>query len=330
MSDTEIMPIKAVFEQDTVKQRFRNMLGKKAESFLVSVINVVSNNRMLAEADRDSILFAAATAATLDLPINPNLGFAYIVPYKDRHSGTTKAQFQMGYKGFVQLAQRTGQFETIAAASIYEGQLVSENPLTGYEFDFTKKDSDKVIGYAGYFKLVTGFSKTIYMTVEELSKHGKRYSQSFKKGYGLWEDNFDAMAQKTVLKLLLSKFAPLSVQMQRAVVSDQAVLQDWDGDTLEYPDNDNSKPNVVDVQLSKEQDRVREHIENAKTIEELEEAEAYCSDLKPGNTLRTLYDVKYAELSDGSQTDEKSPPKEDDDPDDLFDEEKDGSKTNQR
>jgi recombination protein RecT len=240
-------PIRALFEDPAVQARFQNILGKKAPGFIVSVINAVTNDTTLIKADKQSILFAAATAATLDLPINPNLGFAYIVPYKG------KAQFQMGYKGFIQLAHRTGQFRHISQAIIYEGQLVAENPLTGFEFDFTKKISDKIQGYAAYFELLNGFSHTLYMSIEEVRKHGKKYSQSWKSGYGQWEDNFDAMALKTVIKLLLSKHAPLSIEMQKAVMVDQGVINNWEGTEINYEDNDSTPPTVEDVSNEKEE-----------------------------------------------------------------------------
>lgn len=232
-------PIKAFFGTDLVKQKFAEILGKKANGFIASVLQIAASNDLLAKADPSSIFNAAATAATLDLPLNNNLGFAYIVPYKG------KAQFQMGYKGFIQLAYRSGQFETISSSPIYDGQIVEQNPLTGYIFDFTKPKSDKVIGYAAYFKLINGGSKTLYMTKEELLKHGSKYSQSFQKGFGLWKDDFDAMASKTVLKLLLSKFAPLSIEMQRAVISDQAIINNWETSEVDYADN---KVEEIDVE----------------------------------------------------------------------------------
>lgn len=234
---TGLAPVKTLFAAEDVQKRFQSMLGKKAPGFIVSVINAVTNDKLLVDAERNSILFAAATAATLDLPINPNLGFAYIIPYKGK-DGIVKAQFQLGYKGLIQLAQRSGQFQTISVTPIFEGQLIEQNPLAGYKFDFTKKIFGEPIGYAAYFKLMNGFEKTLYMTVEELKKHGRTYSQSFKKGYGLWQDNFDVMAQKTVLKLLLARFAPLSIEMQKAVVTDQSVINDWEGEQVDYPDNE--------------------------------------------------------------------------------------------
>lgn len=235
---TKQLTTKDLFSQENVKAKFFELLGKKAQGFITSVLQSVSSNEMLKNADPHSVFHAAAVAATLDLPINNNLGFAYIVPYRDgKQGGKVVAQFQMGYKGFIQLAQRSGQFKTISAAPIMKGQLVEENPLTGFRFDFTKKDSDEIIGYAAYIELLNGFQKTLYMSKSELEKHGARFSQSFRKGFGLWKDDFDSMAQKTVIKLLLSKFAPLSIEtIQSAVKSDQAVI------------GENGEANYVDVQ----------------------------------------------------------------------------------
>lgn len=257
--------VKLLFEREDVKSKFQEMLGKKSAGFIVSLISVVEGNELLKSADRDSILFAAATAASLDLPINPNLGFAYIVPYKNK-DGVRVAQFQMGYKGFIQLAMRSGQFKTISATPIYEGQLVEENPLTGYKFDFTIK-SDKVIGYAGYFELVNGFSKVLYMSLTEMKNHGLQYSQNFKKyNTGLWKDDFDAMAQKTVLKLLLSKYAPLSIEMQKAQLADQAVIKDWEAQEPEYIDNE-----PVDEEKTAEEKLNDEVLKQAKAMSEEED-----------------------------------------------------------
>jgi recombination protein RecT len=217
------------FAQKQVQSKFAEMLGKRATQFITSVMQVTSSNDLLAKATPQSIYGAAVTAAVLDLPIQNNLGFAYIVPYGNQ------AQFQLGYKGLIQLALRSGQFKNISVAEIYEGQIVSENPLTGYVFDFSKKTSDKVIGYAAYFSLLNGFEKTEYMSKEKLDAHGKKFSQTYKKGFGVWKDDFDSMAKKTVLKLTLSKYAPLSVEMQKAITFDQAVTND--GEVVEFVDN---------------------------------------------------------------------------------------------
>lgn len=257
--------VKALFERVDVRKKFEEMLGKRAPQFITSVLQIAASNKLLAKADPMSIMNAAAVAATLDLPLNNNLGFAYIVPYNERQADNSYkqvAQFQLGYKGFIQLAQRSGQFQTISACPVYEGQLISENPLTGFEFDFTKRDSDKVIGYAAYFRLLNGFEKTLYMSRQEAEKHGKKYSQTFKKGFGLWNDEFDVMAVKTVLKLLLAKFAPLSVEMQRAVVADQSKVNDFENEDYTYVDNEE--------EVNKEAERISLMIEEAGTQAELE------------------------------------------------------------
>lgn len=279
--------IKNYFTQDVAQNKFKELLGNRASSFATSVLQVVASNKMLANADPQSVFNAACMAATLDLPINANLGFAYILPYNDKDKGQV-AQFQLGYKGFIQLAQRSGQFKTIAATPIYKGQLVSENPLTGYTFDFTKKESDEIIGFAGYFSLINGFEKTIYLTVKELEKHGLKYSQTFKKGFGLWKDNFEAMAQKTVIKLLLSKYAPLSIDMQKAVISDQAVIKSMDNGSVDvqYIDNNTTTLSIDEVSADKERNRILDHINNSKTLKQLEEVKDF---VEQYDLLETYY-----------------------------------------
>ena len=238
------------FTQNNVQSKFEELLGKRASGFITSVLQAVASNDLLQKADPTTVFSAAATAATLDLPINNNLGFAYIIPYNTKQKdGTYKvvAQFQMGYKGFIQLAQRSGQFKTISATPIYEGQLIEQNPLTGFVFDFTVTNSNKVIGYAAYFELLNGFQKTLYMTTTELKAHGTRFSKSFKSGYGLWKDDFDSMSIKTVIKLLLSKYAPLSIDMKRAVMSDQSVINDVETEDVTYIDNTSTSEEIKEI-----------------------------------------------------------------------------------
>lgn len=245
---------KQFFNSPSVKQKFEELLGKNAPSFITSVLQIVNSNALLQKAEPASVFNAAATAATLNLPINNNLGFAYIVPYGN------KAQFQLGYKGFIQLAQRSGQFQKISATPIYEGQVKSADPLTGYEFDFTKRDSNIVIGYAAYFRLLNGFEATLYMTVDEVKAHGQKYSKTFKNG--TWQTDFDAMATKTVIKLLLSRYAPLSIDMQKAIVSDQAVINDYNTSDVTYID-------AGEMEVNKEAERLQHMIEDCTTVDEL-------------------------------------------------------------
>ncbi len=225
--------LKDFFSSPAVKSKFNELLGKNASSFITSVLQIAISDNTLSKVNPTSLYSAACMAATLNLPINNALGFAYIVPYKG------EAQFQLGYKGFIQLAQRSGQFERLVSLPVYECQLVEEDPINGFKFDWKQKpsESEKPIGYYAFFRLINGFTAELYMTTEELQKHGKRYSQSYKNGNGVWADNFDAMALKTVTKLLLSKQAPLSVDMQKAVLSDQSVIKDVDGE-FSYIDNE--------------------------------------------------------------------------------------------
>lgn len=266
--------IKGLINSDAVQKKFTEILGKRANAFLTSVLQIVNSNEMLKNADPLSVYNSAALAAVLDLPLNNTLGFSYIVPYNRKQkdgSYRVVAEFMVGYKGFIQLAQRSGQFKTISATRVYEGNIVSNNPLTGIEFDFNNKISDKVIGYASYFKLLNGFEKTFYMSVEELKEHGKKYSKTFENKGGIWNTDFESMAIKTVIKLILSKYAPLSVEMQKAIISDQSDIKDYESLDVEYVDND-------EVEVDKESERVRLFIENAKTKEDLKSIKPHIKD----------------------------------------------------
>lgn len=229
------LTLQSALENPGVKARFEQMLGKRSASFLSSVMSAVNSNNELKKCDPMSVVAAAAIAASMDLPINPSLGLAYIVPYRGKDK-VLRAQFQLGWKGFVQLALRSGQYKTIHLTPVLEGQIKSHNPFTG-EIEFSNEaTSDKQIGYLLFFKLLNGYEKYFYMTAEEMRKHSKKYSSSMKKGYGLWVDNFEAMALKTVCKLGLSKYGILSVEMQQAIEADQAEVQ-GDG-SLRYIDNE--------------------------------------------------------------------------------------------
>lgn len=239
---------KDFFAQPMVQEKLKELVGKNAPAFATSVLQIVNSNSMLINADPKTIFSAACMAATLNLPINNSLGFAYIVPFKNRKAGTIEAQFQLGYKGFIQLAQRSGQFERIAATPVYQGQLVNANPLLGYEWDWSVKPQGQPIGYVAFFKLINGFTAELYMSREEVSAHANKYSQTAKQGFGVWKDQFDAMALKTVLKLLLSKQAPLSIEMQQAQLADQAIVRDVETGQFDYIDHQET---VADLEAPK-------------------------------------------------------------------------------
>lgn len=251
MAENNLPALKNALNADSIQKKFSEMLGKKSAGFITSITNVVQNNDLLQKADVNSIILAAAQAASLDLPINPNLGFAAIIPFNDRKNNRCVAQFQIQRDGWVDLCLRTGQFEYIANEIVYEGELVEKNRFTDtYVFDETKRTSDKVIGYMASFKLTNGYKKTVYWTVDECKKHGMQYSQTFKKNYGLWVDNFHAMSLKTVLKHLLKKFAPKSLQqITIAIESDQAAFEgDIDNAKTVYVDNAQSMKDATEYE----------------------------------------------------------------------------------
>lgn len=209
--------IKSFIKGDAVQKNIVETLGKKSAAFTSSVISIVSNNNMLKDAKPVSVLASAMKAATLDLPIEPSLGFAYVVPYNNK--GVKEAQFQLGYKGLIQLALRSGQFKNLNSGKVHEGQLISYNPLfEDLEIDYTKPSDTEVVGYFASMRLTNGFEKVVYWTKQQVEEHRDRFSKA--KKFGPWVSDFDAMAQKTVLKSMLSKYAPLSIEMQDAIVSD--------------------------------------------------------------------------------------------------------------
>ncbi|WP_339089436.1 recombinase RecT [Clostridioides difficile] len=256
--------VKNLLSTEAYKKRFKEVLKDKANTFMASVVNV-SNLPSLKDAEPNSILKSAMVAATLDLPIDPNLGFSYLVPFVNK--GVKEAQFQIGYKGFIQLAMRTGQYKTINAIEIYENEIKSVNRLTGeIEFNENEDEIDKeiVVGYIAYFKLLNGFEKTLYMSKDDMEKYAKRYSQTYKsnKDYvvksSLWTTDFDSMAVKTVLKRLLSKYGILSIEMQKALETDQAVIKD--DNSVEYVDRqveeeieENANKKTIDMTIEEKE-----------------------------------------------------------------------------
>lgn len=220
VSQPQPVTIQSLMNSGAVMKKLNDVLGseKKASAFISSVISVSQNNKLLRNAQPMTILSSAMVAATLDLPIVPTLGMAYIVPYGG------SATFQIGYKGLLELAMRSGEFKNIIDEVVYEGQLISKNKFTGeYVFDEDAKKSDKIIGVMARFDLINGYSKTIFWSIEEINAHAKKFSQAYKRGKDSpWQSDFEAMAKKTVLKSLLNKYAPKSVAMNTAIKFDQA------------------------------------------------------------------------------------------------------------
>lgn len=261
--------LKKMLNAPSVMEQFQNALSKNASTFVASVIDLYNGDSNLQQCDPKEVVMEALKAAVLKLPINKALGYAFIIPFnnnvKDERGNWTKKMtptFQMGYKGYIQLAMRTGQYRTINADVVYEGELRKVNKLTGEIAFDGEKTSDKVIGYFCYFELLNGFSKTLYMTVEQMADHAKRYSKGLKKETTIesllnlanlpvatdsktvgWLGNFHAMAVKTVIRNLLSKYGYLSVEMQQAIVNDT----EGDTDTRDNLLSDNANKQVFDT-----------------------------------------------------------------------------------
>lgn len=247
----------AVLKAESVQQQFKNALGEHKDAFVASLIDLYNGDKSLQACNTNALVCEALRAATLRLPLNKALGFAYIVVYnnsvkrvdengndvidpqthKPIYDKVPTPTFIPGYKGYIQLAMRTGQYKTINADYVYEGELRKVNKLTGeIAFDGEKK-SDKIVGYFCYFELLNGFAKTLYVSVEDMAKYAKRYSPSIgykttieqliaKANDGIvakkvgWEGNFNDMALKTVIRRLMSKYGYLSVEMQNAISGD--------------------------------------------------------------------------------------------------------------
>lgn len=257
--------VKSAISSDKVKKKFAEVLGKKAPQFLASVTNTVIGSTQLQKCDATSIMGAAFVAATYDLPIDSNLGFAAIVPYNNskwnpqtrQYDKHMEAQFQIMYKGFIQLAIRSGYHKRMNYAVVYEDELKSYNPITG-EIEFVEDFSqctlraqgveETVAGYYARFELTTGYVQELFMSRQAVDNHAKKYSQAYRydikegKKSSKWSTDFQSMALKTVIKLLLSKWGILSVDMQRAIQDDQKVYDEsGNGD---YSDN---QPDLIEA-----------------------------------------------------------------------------------
>lgn len=238
--------LKKTLGNDSIQEQFKNALGQNSNSFVASIIDLYTGDTALQNCDPNLVVAQALKAAVLKLPLTKALGFAYIVVFNNsvkQPNGTwlkvPTPTFMPGYRGYIQLAMRTGQYRTMNTDVVYEGEVQKVNKLTG-EINFDgKKISDKIIGYFGYFETLNGFSKTLYMTVEEMANHAKRYSPTLKNSKDVtveslkilansmqssgqvgWLGNFTDMALKTCLRNLLSKWGYLSVEMQGALTDD--------------------------------------------------------------------------------------------------------------
>jgi len=250
---------------------------ERQNQFIANIVSAVSSNKQLAECDQVSVLSAALQAEAMKFPINNSLGYVYLVPFNDKKSGMKKAQFQIGYKGYIQLAIRSGQYKDINVVEVKEGEVGEFNPLDGQQFNWIQnyelRKSKKTVGYVGQFELTTGFKKQFYMSYDEMLDHADEYSQAFNKSdyarlqrgeipekdlwkySSFWYKNFDEMAKKTILRQLLSKWGIMSVEMQDAYVKDQATLE---GERPNYVDSKDFQFNYDEME--QEQDKLNASI----------------------------------------------------------------------
>lgn len=246
--------IATYLSNDAVKNQITNLVGEKATpTFISSVVSAVQTNPALSECTNASILSAALLGESLKLPPSPQLGNIYFVPYKNK--GVSEAQFQLGYKGMIQLAIRSGQYRKIVASEIKEGEISGFNPITE-EFtlnpilDSESRAKKATVGYYAMLELMNGFRKEMYWTKEQMEAHAKRYSKGYakKSGYTFWEKDFDAMAKKTMLRQLISKWGVMSVELQTAYAADMSVVRE-DG-SYDYVDNQEDVKEVMEENIA--------------------------------------------------------------------------------
>ena len=246
---TPVNDLKVILNNKGIQSMFEDALKEKSGQFISSIIDLYNSDNTLQKCSPQKVAMEALKAATLNLPINKNLGFAYIVPF-----GTTPT-FMIGYKGLIQLAMRTGQYKALNSGIIYEGMELEEDYLAGTFKISGKPKSKMVIGYFAYFKLLNGFEKAIYMPADEVEAYAKKYSKAFSSGP--WKSEFDEMAKKTVMRRLLSKYGILTTEMQKLEMEEEDAY-------LEATVTENA--NIVELDSG--------HIVDTETGEVIEEVEA--------------------------------------------------------
>lgn len=246
----------AFLATDAMKKKVNEMVGgEKRQQFVAAIISAVSANPQLAECDNASIVSAALVGQALNLSPSPQLGQFYMVPFNDSKRGCKVAQFQIGYKGYIQLAIRSGQYKKLNVLAIKKGELKKYDPLNEeIEVELIENEEDRekeeTIGYYAMFEYLNGFRKTLYWSKEKMEAHALKYSMGYraKKGYTFWEKDFDGMAYKTMLRQLISKWGIMSIDltMQKALESDMAVVND--NGTYDYVDNSEVETEVISVE----------------------------------------------------------------------------------
>lgn len=245
-----IKALKSLISNDKLKERVAQMLGRESSIFLQSVLELYTDGDYLVKCDPNAVMAECMKAASLKLPLSKGLGFCYVIPYGN------KPQFQISYRGIIQLAQRSGQYRYINAGAVCEGEIVKYSRVTG-ELSITgEATSDKAVGYFAYFELLNGFSKSIYWTKEQCEAHAKKFSKAWSKPDSPWHTNFDAMAIKTVLKQIISRYGIMSIefagQFAQAVQMDDAedrieaeVAAEANAEAIVMPEDDAAQQTVI-------------------------------------------------------------------------------------
>ena len=275
-------------QSDKYKRLINNTLSdpKRAAKFIAAISSAVATNASLQQCDAGSILSGALLGEALNLSPSPQLGQYYLVPYdKKQYNQQTKtweviesnAQFQLGYKGYIQLAIRSGQYKDIDVIEVREGEYKGRDRITGkHQFEFiedeVERENKEIIGYMAYFEYLNGFYKNLYWSKEKMQKHALEYSQAYasdvKKNtnYSFWSKDFNGMAFKTMLRQLISKWGVMSIDMQEALTKDMSVVKD-DG-TYDYIDNQTTSPQIITGEtLNTEVQKVNEEVKQVNINE---------------------------------------------------------------
>lgn len=297
------MTVQGYLNSDKVKKYLDDVLRERAGQFITSLVSLSNLTPGLAKCEPRSLMMCGLKAASMNLPLDNNLGFAYAIPYgKD-------ASFQLGYRAYIQLAQRTGLFRSINLIDIREGELIKWDALTEtLEVKVIEnavvRDKAPIIGFASMFELTNGFRKVMYKTKDALMAHGKRFSKTFNNGP--WKSDVDSMCSKTLIKEMLSKWAPLSTEMQEAIKYDQAVIRPTEsGSTVpEYPDmQEEPEPEAITYDMP---EALLEDINNLCDICKINDAEkgmrlaSFKGDVEKVTAWKKELEKKAGEMATGT------------------------------
>lgn len=259
VSVTPVDKLKNILQAPSVQEQFKNALAENRNLFIASLIDLYSTDKNLQQCEPAALIREALKAAVLQLPIARSLGLAWIVPYKG------VPQFQLGYRGYIQLALRTGQYRYINADVVYEGELRGTDRLSGLVDLSGDKKSEKVVGYFAYLETLNGFRKALYWPKDRVAEHAKRFSPSYAYKDGVWQTNFDAMAIKTVLRMLISRYGIMSIEMQQALDIDRD--EDEQEFARERAEKANQEMIVIEAKPTQEQRPKRQQKQEPTVID---------------------------------------------------------------